>query len=102
MGKGDKKTRRGKIVKGSYGNLRPRKKVNKITTDLKSKPKKAQTKKEEIVELPVEAIEEKVTVKKTAAKTKKTKEADVTEKSAAKKKTTKKESGEDTPEETKE
>lgn len=26
MGKGDKKTRRGKIIKGSYGKLRPRKK----------------------------------------------------------------------------
>lgn len=25
MGKGDKKTKRGKITKGSYGNLRPRK-----------------------------------------------------------------------------
>lgn len=26
MGKGDKKTRRGKIIMGSYGKLRPRKK----------------------------------------------------------------------------
>ncbi len=26
MGKGDKKTKRGKIIKGSYGKLRPKKK----------------------------------------------------------------------------
>jgi len=26
MGKGDRKTKRGKIIKGSYGNTRPRKK----------------------------------------------------------------------------
>ncbi len=30
MGKGDRKTKRGKIIKGSYGRLRPRKK-NKST-----------------------------------------------------------------------
>ncbi|MBR9999933.1 MAG: 30S ribosomal protein THX [Cyclobacteriaceae bacterium] len=29
MGKGDKKTRKGKIVKGSYGVTRPHKKKNK-------------------------------------------------------------------------
>lgn len=29
MGKGDKKTKRGKIVKGSYGVTRPHKKKNK-------------------------------------------------------------------------
>ncbi len=29
MGKGDRKTRRGKIVKGSYGVSRPHKKKNK-------------------------------------------------------------------------
>ena len=28
MGKGDKKTRRGKIVKGSFGNNRPKKERN--------------------------------------------------------------------------
>ncbi|MDA0922622.1 MAG: 30S ribosomal protein THX [Bacteroidetes bacterium] len=30
MGKGDKKTRRGKIIKGSHGVLRPRKKTKKV------------------------------------------------------------------------
>ncbi len=29
MGKGDRRTRRGKIFKGSYGKYRPRKKKNK-------------------------------------------------------------------------
>lgn len=29
MGKGDKKTKKGKITKGSYGNSRPRKDSNK-------------------------------------------------------------------------
>jgi ribosomal small subunit protein bTHX len=32
MGKGDKKTRRGKIIKGSYGVIRPRKKDKNKTT----------------------------------------------------------------------
>ncbi|MDY8134195.1 30S ribosomal protein THX [Aquimarina sp. 2201CG5-10] len=41
MGKGDKKTRRGKIYRGSYGRLRPRKET---TISLASKPKaKAKT-----------------------------------------------------------
>lgn len=37
MGKGDKKTRRGKITKGSYGITRPRKKTNPSKTDAKKK-----------------------------------------------------------------
>ena len=37
MGKGDKKTRRGKITKGSYGNTRPRKKTNPKTDAKKKK-----------------------------------------------------------------
>ncbi len=78
MGKGDKKTRRGKIVNGSYGVLRRRKKlkakfekpvVDEIPKQIKAevaeekpKVKKAATKK---------AIVKKTTVKKTttAAKT---------------------------------
>ncbi len=32
MGRGDKKTKRGKIFKGSHGKLRPSKKVNKPKT----------------------------------------------------------------------
>ena len=45
MGKGDQKSRRGKIQVGSFGNLRPRKK-NKVATattatETKAAPKKA-------------------------------------------------------------
>ncbi len=29
MGKGDRRTRRGKIIKGSFGNVRPKKKNRK-------------------------------------------------------------------------
>ncbi|MDF1548326.1 MAG: 30S ribosomal protein THX [Bacteroidales bacterium] len=39
MGKGDKKTKRGKITAGSYGVTRPKKKV-KPTTEDKKKDKK--------------------------------------------------------------
>jgi len=39
MGKGDKKTRRGKIVLGSYGVSRPRKKSTKATNQTVAKSK---------------------------------------------------------------
>ena len=40
MGKGDIKTRRGKISNGSYGKLRPKKKpVTKVVEKVKSKSK---------------------------------------------------------------
>ena len=38
MGKGDKKTRRGKLFMGSYGNTRPKKRVEKIVK-VEEKPK---------------------------------------------------------------
>ncbi|MDN5199832.1 30S ribosomal protein THX [Fulvivirgaceae bacterium BMA10] len=41
MGKGDKKTRKGKITKGTFGNSRPKKK--KVAEDTKGK--KEETKK---------------------------------------------------------
>jgi len=46
MGKGDKKTRRGKIQRGTFGVLRPRKKKTVIMTAKakKAAPKKAATK----------------------------------------------------------
>ncbi len=60
MGKGDKKTKRGKIVNGSYGRLRRRKKL------------KAKFEKPVVAEIPkeikVEVAGEKPKVKKTAAK----------------------------------
>lgn len=37
MGKGDKKTRRGKITNGSYGVTRPKKKDKKKKDDAKKK-----------------------------------------------------------------
>lgn len=53
MGKGDKKSRKGKIAMGSYGNTRPRKKAVKAAAKAGSKkaaakkaaPKKAAKKK---------------------------------------------------------
>lgn len=51
MGKGDQKSRRGKIHIGSFGNLRPRKKAEKYVatataaTEKKAAPKKAAAKK---------------------------------------------------------
>lgn len=38
MGKGDKKTKRGKIIMGSYGKLRPRKKIQPNQVVIKKKP----------------------------------------------------------------
>lgn len=41
MGKGDKKTRRGKITAGSYGVTRPKKKANaKVKVEKKQSKKK--------------------------------------------------------------
>ena len=53
MGKGDQKSRRGKIQVGSFGNLRPRKKArtttavekSEVVTEKKAAPKKAAAKK---------------------------------------------------------
>jgi len=47
MGKGDKKTRRGKIHRGTFGVLRPRgKNVIAVTASKKVKPKKTAKAKE--------------------------------------------------------
>jgi 30S ribosomal protein S31 len=40
MGKGDKKTKKGKIVKGTYGAIRPRKKKTIKEAPKSEKPKK--------------------------------------------------------------
>lgn len=40
MGKGDKKTKRGKINIGSYGKLRPRRKKFRIKPDVTKDPQK--------------------------------------------------------------
>ncbi len=78
MGKGDKKTKRGKIVNGSYGRLRRRKK----TTNKYVKPVVADVPKEEVVEVK----EEKPVVKKKAAKKPAAKKT-ATKKTTAKKET---------------
>ena len=39
MGKGDKKTKRGKIIKGTFGNSRPRKVKKRVVAETKSKAK---------------------------------------------------------------
>jgi len=83
MGKGDKKTKRGKITRGSYGNKRPRK--TSVSYVAPAKPAKKAVKKEEIVEKEVKTpvkpkAEKKPTAKKTTAK-----KAETTKKSAEKK-----------------
>lgn len=60
MGKGDKKTKKGKITSGSYGVTRMKKSANAVVVKPKPKAKKV----EEVVE---EAAPKKVATKKTAA-----------------------------------
>ena len=50
MGKGDKKTRKGKITQGSYGKTRPRKSSKSVIPAKVEKPKKAAKPKEEVAE----------------------------------------------------
>ncbi len=91
MGKGDKKSKKGKIWIGSYGVRRQKKKNKKyvagaLTTDLK----KAKTKVEEIIDKPVIAEEKPKKVKKeTAPKVEET-VAEIQEPKAAKEKVVKK------------
>jgi 30S ribosomal protein S31 len=69
MGKGDKKTKRGKITIGSYGKTRPRKKKNTTAVKPKAKPAKAKVAVEK-TEAPAKkaTTAKKSTTKKTAAK----------------------------------
>ena len=46
MGKGDKRTKRGKLFKGTYGNTRPRKKEKDIKTSEKPTTEKKEENKE--------------------------------------------------------
>ncbi len=83
MGKGDKKTKRGKIIMGSYGVLRPRKK-KKLFVDKVPKPKKS-------TKIEVETPEEKeVTPKAKKVPAKVTKAVKSEKPKTATKKTTKK------------
>ena len=77
MGKGDRKTKKGKIRIGSYGKLRPRKKA--MNTFIPKKVEKAKEQEETKKKVAVK----KITKKKVAAKK-------TTKKKVAAKKTTKK------------
>jgi 30S ribosomal protein S31 len=76
MGKGDKKSKRGKIIMGSFGVRRPsrkRKAIVPVVKKAEEKPKKAPKVVEEPVEVPVVSVEqpkveEKKPVKKAPAK----------------------------------
>lgn len=69
MGKGDKKSKKGKRILGTYGNSRKKKVATPIAvTKKKSKPAKAE-KTEEVKEAPVKkAAAKKTATKKTAVK----------------------------------
>ncbi|MCK5846248.1 MAG: 30S ribosomal protein THX [Bacteroidales bacterium] len=81
MGKGDKKTRRGKITKGSYGKHRMRKGK---TQEKYVAPVIKEEAKEEVAVV----VEKKPAAKKTAAKKASTTKKEVTKKAAPKKTTT--------------
>jgi len=66
MGKGDKKSKRGKIIMGSYGVRRPRNKA-KADVIVVEKPKKVKTVEKKEAKAP-KASAAKTTAKKTAAK----------------------------------
>ena len=68
MGKGDKKTKRGKIIKGSYGVRRPKKKSSPIIS--KAKPAAKKTKPTKKAEPKEKEVVKKTSIAKTAAKKK--------------------------------
>lgn len=76
MGKGDKKTRRGKINRGSYGVLRPRQKATTTVVSVKKPKPKAEP-----------AVVEAIKKTTTKAATTKTKVATATKKKTTAKKT---------------
>jgi len=91
MGKGDRKTKKGKIFRGSYGVTRKRKKKNAFTvTRNKSSAKKITAPVEDLAEIIIteEAKPKKASTKKTAEKKPATKKA--ASKKAPAKKTAKK------------
>ena len=69
MGKGDRKTKKGKIRLGSYGKLRPRKKATNTFVPKKVEKVKEEEPKEQ-VEIKKKAAAKKTTKKKTATKKK--------------------------------
>ena len=67
MGKGDRKTKKGKIRLGSYGKLRPRKKATHTFVPKKVEKVKEEEPKEQ-VEIKKKAVAKKTTKKKTTKK----------------------------------
>ena len=102
MGKGDHKTRRGKIFLSSYGKLRQRKKNTPafISDNIKPDAEKGTetTKAEAATKTEKKAAPKKTTAKKTTATKTETKKAPAAKKPAAKK-TTKEDTGTDKKEE---
>lgn len=80
MGKGDIKSKRGKIVRGTFGVKRKRPKRNKNVFEVRDTPKRVE-------EIKTPVAEKKTTSSKSASTTKK---ATATKKSTTKKATTKK------------
>ncbi len=64
MGRGDKKTRKGKITMGSYGVLRPRKKATPIIIKAAVKPVKVKAEKKVKVEISEKPVAKKIAKKK--------------------------------------
>jgi len=83
MGKGDRKTKKGKIRLGSYGKVRPRKKTTVTYVAKTVEKEKGETTKKK-------AAKKKATTKKTVAKKKVTTKKTTAKKKATAKKTTKK------------
>lgn len=74
MGKGDKKTRKGKIIQGSYGKTRPRKSSKSVIPAKVEKPKKEAAPKAEKQKKAEKPTEEVVEEKPKIPKKKKTEE----------------------------
>ena len=82
MGKGDRKTKRGKIRIGSFGKLRPRKKAKGTFVAKKVEKKQMEEVVEEVAKVVVEktATKKKVSAKKTIKKKATTKKKSATKK----------------------
>jgi len=85
MGKGDKKTKKGKIAQGSYGVTRKRKKSTPIVASAKPKAKVATKKAEEKAETVKPAAKKTATAEKKPAAAKKPAAKKTTTKSTSKK-----------------
>ena len=74
MGKGDKKTRKGKITQGSYGKTRPKKSSKSVILEKVEKPKKEVALKAEKPKKVAKPVEEVAEEKPKTTRKKKTEE----------------------------